>query len=64
MGLSQNWTKSDLSGEDNCVEARALPDGGVAVRDSKNPGGTTFTFSAAEWEAFLGGVRLGTFDLE
>lgn len=33
-------------------------DGGrlVAVRDSKDQGGPVLTFTAAEWDAFVGGV--------
>jgi hypothetical protein len=35
----------------------------VAVRDSKNPDGPALLFTRREWEAFLGGVRDGQFDL-
>jgi uncharacterized protein DUF397 len=53
------WIKSSHSGPTggNCVETAALPDGEVAVRDSKVPGGPALVFSAAAWGAFVGDVR-------
>ncbi len=35
----------------------------VAVRDSKNPAGPALIFTAAEWDAFVGGAKGGEFDL-
>ena len=53
------WIKSSYSGPTggNCVEAAALPDGTVAVRDSKAPGGPALVFPAAAWGAFVGDAR-------
>jgi hypothetical protein len=45
-----------------CVGVAALPDGGVAVRDTKTADGPVLTFTAAEWDAFLRGVAAGEFD--
>lgn len=57
------WIKSSLSfSHSNCVEVAPLPDGGVGVRDSKDPGGPVLRFTPAEWKAFLGGVMAGEFD--
>lgn len=58
------WRKSTRSGPltDNCVEV-AFIDGGVAVRDSKDPDGPVLRFTAAEWTAFVGGAKDGEFDL-
>ena len=58
------WRKSSHSGNQggNCVEVAHLPDGGVAVRDSKDRGGQTLVFTAAEWAAFVAGVRDGEFE--
>jgi hypothetical protein len=55
------WIKSSHSGPTggNCVETAALPDGQVAVRDSRAPGGPALVFRAAAWGAFVGGVRRG-----
>jgi hypothetical protein len=35
----------------------------IAVRDSKQPDGPALLFTLAEWDAFVGGVRDGEFDL-
>jgi hypothetical protein len=45
-----------------CVGVAALPDGGVAVRDTKTADGPVLTFTADEWDAFLRGVAAGEFD--
>jgi hypothetical protein len=58
-----SWTKSSLSfSNGNCVEVAGLADGGVALRDSKHPGGPVLRFTPSEWDAFVGGVRNGEFD--
>ncbi|WP_131745244.1 DUF397 domain-containing protein [Frankia sp. Cppng1_Ct_nod] len=41
-----------------CVEAGTF-DGGVVVRDSKDPNGHVLSFSRAEWAAFVDGVENG-----
>ncbi|MEV6342110.1 DUF397 domain-containing protein [Actinoplanes sp. NPDC051851] len=46
----------------NSVEV-AFVDGAIAVRDSKNPAGPALIFTAAEWDAFVGGAKDGEFDL-
>ncbi|OHV63468.1 DUF397 domain-containing protein [Pseudofrankia sp. BMG5.36] len=58
------WRKSSHSAGNGgeCVEVAALPDGGRAVRDSKDPEGPVLRFTAAEWRAFLAGARDGEFD--
>ena len=45
-----------------CIEVALLEDGRVAVRDGKDPVGSTQHFSAAEWRAFVAGVKNGEFD--
>ena len=54
-------TRSDANGG-QCVEVADLPDGGAAVRDSKDPGGAVLRFTPGEWAAFVGGVKDGEFD--
>jgi hypothetical protein len=55
--------KSSLSfANGNCVEVAGLRDGGVAVRNSRDPDGLVLRFTPGEWHAFLGGVRNGEFD--
>jgi Domain of unknown function (DUF397) len=56
------WRKSSLSSHNGCVEV-AFTDGEIAVRDSKDQGGPVLVFTRLEWEAFIGGVRNGEFDL-
>jgi len=46
-----------------CVEIAHLPDGGVAVRDSKDRGKTPHVFNRHEWECFLIGAKNGEFGL-
>ena len=52
---------SEAGGE--CVEVARVANG-VAVRDSKNPGGPMLWFSLMEWTAFLYGVLAGEFGLK
>lgn len=59
------WRKSSFSGENgnaNCIEVALLPDGGVAIRDSKDDALAPHVYTAAEWEAFVLGVHAGEFD--
>jgi len=57
------WRKSSFSTTNGCVEVAFAGDR-IAVRDSKERGrGPVLEFTAVEWEAFLGGVRGGEFDL-
>jgi uncharacterized protein DUF397 len=56
------WRKSTRSGNNGCVEV-AFVGNQVAVRDSKDRGGPVLVFTAHEWEAFVGGVRTGEFEL-
>ena len=56
------WRKSSGSDSAASVEV-ALLDSGVAVRDSRKPEGPVLFFTAAEWDAFVGGAKDGEFDL-
>lgn len=58
------WRKSTRSngGGGNCVEVAMLPDGGWAVRDSKDPDGPILFFTPGETDAFVAGVKDGEFD--
>lgn len=57
------WFKSSYSDNEggNCVEVAAAP-GAVHVRDSKDRGGPSLTFSAAAWAAFTDFVAGGAGD--
>lgn len=57
------WRKSTFSmSNGHCIEVAGLPDGGVAVRNSRHPEGPVLSFTPAEWAAFHSGVKSGEFD--
>lgn len=62
MDGNLNWFTSSYSPNgQSCVECARTPDGGMAVRDSKNPDSLILRFTAAEWQAFVAGVHNGEF---
>jgi hypothetical protein len=58
-----HWFKSSASSAAGCVEIAHTPDGGVALRDTKDRGKAPHYFSRHEWECFLIGAKSGEFDL-
>jgi hypothetical protein len=61
--MTANWTKSSISAANgDCVEVASLSEGFIGIRDSKNVRGPVLRFTPNEWNAFVGGVRLGEFD--
>ncbi|MFF9241387.1 DUF397 domain-containing protein [Streptomyces sp. NPDC014801] len=61
--LEARWMKSGHSNaEGNCVEVAALTEGGVAMRNSRDPDGPALIYTAAEVAAFLAGAKDGEFD--
>jgi hypothetical protein len=57
------WQKSLLSNPSgNCVEMAALPSGGFAVRNSRDPHGPALVYTRDEMVAFILGARQGDFD--
>ncbi|MBO3745703.1 DUF397 domain-containing protein [Streptosporangiaceae bacterium NEAU-GS5] len=57
------WRKSVYSNsQGNCVELAKLPDGGVAVRNSRFPGGPALIYTRDEIKALILGVKDGEFD--
>lgn len=57
------WRTSSFSGDNGaCVQLAALPDGWVAVRDSKAPDIGTLVFTRAEMRAWVQGAQAGEFD--
>jgi hypothetical protein len=57
------WFKSSASSSGACVEVAHLPEGGVALRDTKDRGRAPHFYTREEWAAFLVGVKNGEFDL-
>jgi len=58
------WHKSPLSNppDNQCVEV-SFSSNAVGLRDSRNPDGYVLVFDHGEWEAFIGGIAGGSFDL-
>ncbi|HTP16570.1 MAG TPA: DUF397 domain-containing protein [Streptosporangiaceae bacterium] len=57
------WRKSRHSNPSgNCVELADLPDGSVAIRNSRHPSGPALVCTRAELTAFLLGAKDGEFD--
>ncbi|MEV6009782.1 DUF397 domain-containing protein [Streptomyces sp. NPDC051976] len=57
------WFKSERSNQSgNCVEVAKLPDGSVAVRNSRDPHGPALVYTRDEIAAFIGGAKDGDFD--
>ncbi|UUS35052.1 DUF397 domain-containing protein [Streptomyces changanensis] len=61
MGVT--WVKAQASvGAGECIEVAGLPEGGVAVRNSRDPEGPALIFTKAELKAFLEGAKGSEFD--
>ncbi|MER5526443.1 DUF397 domain-containing protein [Streptomyces sp. NPDC002677] len=61
--LAASWIKSRHSNaEGNCVEVAPLGDGGIAIRNSRDPDGPALVYTPAELAAFLAGAKEGEFD--
>ncbi len=57
------WKKSSYSNPfGECVELADLASGGVAVRNSRHPGGPVLLFTRAEMAAFIQDAKEGEFD--
>lgn len=58
-----SWRKSRRSNSTgNCVELAELPDGSVAVRNSRDPEGPALIYTREEMRALVLGVKDGEFD--
>ncbi|GAA2442605.1 DUF397 domain-containing protein [Streptomyces glaucus] len=60
--LDACWIKSRHSNaEGNCVEVAPI-EGGIAMRNSRDPDGPALVYTHAEVAAFLAGAKEGEFD--
>ncbi|AWS41047.1 DUF397 domain-containing protein [Streptosporangium sp. 'caverna'] len=59
-GLSTlEWQISSRCNNGSCVEIARLPDGGVAMRDSKNQSGPVLEFTVTEFQSFIHSIKDG-----
>lgn len=54
------WRRASRCADGACVEVARAEEGGVLVRHSNDPG-RYLRFTAAEWEAFVAGAKVGEF---
>lgn len=60
--LAGEFFKASFSGDSGCVEV-AFRNGKVLVRDSKAQDGPVLTFTVAEWDNFIKGVKAYEFEI-
>jgi Domain of unknown function (DUF397) len=61
--VQARWRKSRRSNSQGaCVELAPLADGGVAIRNSRFPGGPVLRYTQAEFHALVEGIKAGDFD--
>jgi hypothetical protein len=51
-----DWRRSTTCGNATCIEVAKVDDQ-YLIRDSKNPDAAPLTFTKAEWDSFVAGVR-------
>ncbi|TXK43153.1 DUF397 domain-containing protein [Nonomuraea sp. C10] len=51
------WKVSSRCNNGSCIAVAPLPDGGIAVRDTKQADGPILSFSRDEWSAFIGQLK-------
>jgi hypothetical protein len=57
------WQKSRHSNsQGTCVELAGLPNGDIALRNSRHPDGPALIYTPAEIDAFIRGAKDGEFD--
>lgn len=62
MGKRRKSSFSNGSGGSNCVQVERFGPDDIVITDSKNPENSGLSFTQAEWDAFVAGVKAGEFD--
>ncbi|MFI9588924.1 DUF397 domain-containing protein [Nonomuraea sp. NPDC052265] len=57
LGAFPRWRASSRCNNGDCVEVAYFSHDSIGVRDNKNPNSPVLTFSATEWNAFIGRIR-------
>jgi hypothetical protein len=58
-----NWIKAKISNPSgNCVQMAKLPNGHIAVRNSRDPRGPVLLYTGSEASAWLQAAKNGEFD--
>ena len=57
------FRKAGDSDTGGCVEVAALPEGGIRIRDSKNPDGDVVACADHTWRSFTTAIKRGEFQL-
>ena len=61
--IGVRWQKSHRSNsQGNCVEMAQLPDGSVAVRNSRHPAGPALVYTKSEMRTLIQSAKAGDFD--
>ncbi|MFD1540420.1 DUF397 domain-containing protein [Nonomuraea guangzhouensis] len=55
--LEPKWRVSSRCNNGSCVAVAVLPNGRIAVRDTKVAGGDILQFSPEEWASFIGSIK-------
>lgn len=63
LSTTPRYQKSSFCKDNGCLEVAALPDGAVAVRDSKDTmRQAPLVFTANEWSTFIAAIKTGQYD--
>lgn len=63
-GEESNVEIAVIDGQDSPADHKSGEEKLILMRDAKHPEGPVLVFTPAEWEAFVGGVKDGEFDLD
>ncbi|MBE1585468.1 DUF397 domain-containing protein [Nonomuraea angiospora] len=56
------WITASSDQGGDCLEAKHLPDGRIALRDTEQPDAEPWVVRRAVWDKFVAGAKNGIFD--